>query len=58
LGHTVTDRDIRTDAVKETAINDLTTPRTTKEVNSFLDLTSWYRKCISEFTEFTVRVTS
>jgi len=51
LGHTVTDRGIRTDAEKVTAISDLTTPRTTKEVNSFLGMASWYRKFIPEFTE-------
>jgi len=41
LGHIVTDKGIRTNAKKVTAISDLTTPRTTKEVNSFLGMASW-----------------
>jgi len=51
LGHIVTNKGIKAEAEKVTAISDLTTPRTTKEVNSFLGMASWYRKFIPEFTK-------
>jgi len=41
LGHILTDIGIRADAENVRATSDLTTPRTTKEVNSFLGMASW-----------------
>jgi hypothetical protein len=50
LGHVVTATGIRTDPEKVAAIQQLTTPKTPRQVRRFLGMASWYRRFIPDFS--------
>ena len=51
LGHVVSGEGVATDPDKIAAVNDWPTPKTTREVRSFLGLASYYRKFVQGFAE-------
>ena len=50
LGHVVSDSGIMPDPAKIEAVNNIPSPRNTKDVRSFLDLPGYYRKFIPGFS--------
>lgn len=51
LGHKISENGISTDPNKIKAVKDWPTPKSTKEVRSFLGLTSYYRKFILHYAD-------
>jgi len=51
LGHVVTTEGVKPDPLKVKAIKEFPTPRNTKDVKSFLGLTGYYRRFISQFSK-------
>lgn len=51
LGHKVSEQGLSTDPNKIKAVKEWPTPRSTKEVRSFLGLTSYYRKFILHYAD-------
>ena len=49
MGHVVSDQGIQTDPEKTKAIADWPVPHTVKEIRSFLELCSYYRRFVPDF---------
>ena len=57
LGHTVGSGRVRPDELKNKAIGQFCTPRTKKQVRSFLGMAGYYRKCIPQYTSVVAPLT-
>ena len=51
LGHIISDKGIEVDKVKVDLISNLSSPRTVKEIRSFLEHTGFYRIFIKDFSK-------
>lgn len=57
LGHIVNQQGIQTDPEKLSAINQFPTPKTVRQVRSFLGLASWYRRFVPRFAVMSAPLT-
>ena len=58
LGHIVSDQGLKPDPAKVAAIKSIPVPTTVKQLQSFLGMTNYYRKFVSQYSEHALPLTS
>lgn len=57
LGHVVDAQGLRTDSEKSSAITNWTAPTTVRKVRQFLEMASWYRRFVPNFSTIAAPLT-